>query len=65
MCKSGSLLTVRDYGELLSAHLDLEIQSDHFSNGRYLSIEGCSVEVYMNTFIFRLHFHLHFSDDNR
>ena len=65
MYKPGSLLTVRHYAERLSAHFELEIQSDHFSNGRYLSIEGCSVEVYINTFIFRLHFHLHFSDDNR
>ena len=34
MGKPGNLLTVRDYAERLSAHFDLEIQSDHFGNGR-------------------------------
>ena len=48
MCKPGSLLTVWDYAERLSAHFDLEIQSDHFGNERSLLIEGCSVEVSMN-----------------
>ena len=65
MCKSGSLLTVRGYDERLSAHFDLEIQSDHFGNGRSLSIEGCSVEVSMNNSVSRLRFRSHFSDDSR
>ena len=34
ICKPGNLWTVRKYDERLSAHLDLEIQSDHFDNGR-------------------------------
>ena len=65
MYKPGSLLTVRHYAERLSAHFELEIQSDHFSNGRSLSIEGCSVEVSMNNSISRLQFYSHFSDNNR
>ena len=63
--KPGSLLTVRDYSERLSDHFDLEIQSDHFGNERSPSIEGCSVDVSMNSSISRLQFHLHFSDDTR
>ena len=65
MCKPGSLLTVRDYAERLLAHFYLEIQSDHFGNGRLLSTEDCSVEVSMNSFISRLQFHSHFSDNSR
>ena len=65
MCKPSSLLTTRDYVERLSAHFDLENWSDHFGNGRSLSIEGCNVEVSMNNSISRLQFHSHFSDDSR
>ena len=49
----------------MSVHLELEIQSDHFGNGRLLSTEDCSVEVSMNSFISRLQFHSHFSDNSR
>ena len=63
--KPGSLLTVRDYTERLSAHFDLEMQSDHFGNGRSLSIEDYSVEVCMNNSISCLRFHPHFSNDSR
>ena len=65
MRKPSSLLTVRDYAERLSASFDLEIQSNHFGNGRSLSIEGCSVELSMNNSISRLQIHSHFSDDSR
>ena len=51
MCNPGSLLTVRDHAERLSNHFDLRIQSDHFDNGRSLSIEGYIVEVFMNNSI--------------
>ena len=61
---SGILLTIRDYAERLSANFDLEIQSDHFGNRRLLSIEGCSVKVYMYNSIYRLQFHSHFSRDS-
>ena len=30
----GHILSVRDYAERLSAHFNLEVQSDHFGNGR-------------------------------
>ena len=46
--KPSSIWTVRDYTERFSAHFNLETHSDHFGNGRSLSIEGCSVEVYIN-----------------
>ena len=39
-----NILYVRDYAERLSAHFNLEVQSDHFGNGRPLSIEGCSIQ---------------------
>ena len=57
ICKPGRLLTVWDYAEKLSARFWLEIQSEHFGNSRYLSIEGRSVEVTLNNSIFFLHFH--------
>ena len=34
------ILSVRYYAERLSTHFNLEVQSDHFRNGRSLSIEG-------------------------
>ena len=39
----GDILSVRDYAERLSVHFNLEIQSDHFVNGRSLLIEGCNI----------------------
>jgi hypothetical protein len=43
----GMVKTKRDYGaERLLAKFKVEIQSDHFGNGRTLSIEGSSVELY-------------------
>ena len=35
---------MRDYTGPLSAHFNLEVQSDHFGNGRSLSIEGCNIQ---------------------
>ena len=40
----GNILSVRDYTERLSAHFNLEIQFDHFGNGRSLSIEGYNIK---------------------
>ena len=65
ICKPGSLLTIRDYAERLSAHFDLDIHSNHFGNGRSLSIEGCSVEVSINNSIYRLQYHSNFYNDSR
>ena len=38
--KAGNICTLRDYVERTSAIFYLEIQSQHFGNGRSLSIEG-------------------------
>ena len=54
--KPGSLLTIRDCAERLLSRFDIEIQSDHFGNGRSLSIKVCSVEVSINKSIFRLQY---------
>ena len=45
ICSSipGDILFVRYYAERLSTHFNLEVQSDHFGNGRSLSIEGCNI----------------------
>ena len=40
----GKILSIRDYTERLSAHFNLEIQSDHFGNGMSLSIEGYNIK---------------------
>ena len=48
----------------MSADFDLEIQSDHFGNGRSLSIEDWGVEVYLKSSFSRLQFHSQFSDDS-
>ena len=40
----GDILSVRDYVERLSTHFNLQIQSDHFGNGRSLSIEGWNIQ---------------------
>ena len=40
----GDVLSVRDYAEHSFAHFNLKIQSDHFGNGRSLSIEGCNIQ---------------------
>jgi hypothetical protein len=54
-----------DYAERLSATFNLEIQSEHFGNGRSLSIEASTVEsretiVGDNANKTRLKFHSHF-----
>jgi hypothetical protein len=43
----GAVKTRRYYAERLSAAFDLEIQSEHFGNGRLLSMEGSSVEFHL------------------
>ena len=74
-----SVRTRRDYAERLAAAFTLEIQSDHFGNGRSLSMEGSSVETFckravdawkngvwqMDEADLRMVFHSHFSDDSR
>ena len=61
----GDILSVRDYVERLFAYFNLEIQSDHFGNGRSLSIEGCSIKYIDEDHEEYSEFHYHFSDDSR
>jgi hypothetical protein len=42
----GCVSTSRDYAERLPFKFNLEIQSEHFGNGRSLSIEGSTVETH-------------------
>ena len=59
------ILPVRDYAERLSAHFNLEIQSDHFGNGRSLSIEGCNIQYIDEDHEKNSEFHSYLSDDSR
>ena len=59
------ILSVRDYVERLSVHFNLEIQSDHFGNGRSLSIEGCNIQYIDEDHEEHSEFHSHLSDDSR
>jgi hypothetical protein len=73
----GSVKTIRDYAERLDAKFNLEIQTEHFGNGRSLSLEGVSCRTHAVEAIqalvngetidesTRLHFHSHFSDYSR
>jgi hypothetical protein len=76
----GDLKTIRDYAERLAAKFNLEIQEEHFGNGRNLSIEGSAVQQFTKEAMERflsgsysaddfkedvsLHFHSHLSDDS-
>ena len=53
----GDILSVRDYTERLSSHFNFEIQSDHFGNGRSLSIEDYNIQ-YIDKKHSELHSHL-------
>ena len=61
----GDILSVRDYAERLSAHFNLEVQSDHFGNGRSLSIEGNNLQYIDEDHVEHSEFHSHLSDDCR
>jgi hypothetical protein len=75
----GWVSTSRDYAERLPFKFNLEIQSEHFGNGRNLSIEGSTVETHTAQAIqagvvnveltdkekYPLQIHSHFSDDSR
>ena len=62
---SGYILSVRDYAERLSAHFNLEIQSDHFGNGRSLSIEDCNIQYIDEEHEEHSEYHSHLWDDSR
>ena len=59
------ILFVWDYSERLSAHFNLEIQSDHFTNGRSLFIEGCNIDFVDEDHNAQSEFHSHPSNDSR
>ena len=61
----GVILSVRDYAERLSAHFNLEVQSDHFGNDRSLSIEGTNLQYIDDDHDEHSEFHSHLSDDSR
>ena len=61
----GDILSVRDYTERLSTHFNLEVQSDHFGNGRSLSIEGCNIQYIDIDHEEHSEFHFHLSNDSR
>ena len=77
----GDLKTIRDYAERLAAKFNLEIQEEHFGNGRNLSMEGSAILQYTKEAIDRLlsgspladdfvketalHFHSHLSDNSQ
>ena len=44
--KPGNIFSIRDYTEIMSANFNLEIRSEHFWNGRSLSVEGCTIEIF-------------------
>ena len=62
---TGDILSIQNYVELLFVHFNLEIQSDHFGNGRFLSIEGCNIEFIDEDHNAYSEFYFHFSDDSR
>eukprot|EP00966_Prymnesium_polylepis_P330743 7386355-Prymnesium_polylepis.1 len=77
--KPAAIRTRRDYAERLAAAFNLEIQCDHFGNGRSLSMEGSAVETFCASAVaalkngvwqmsdddLRMVFHSHLSDDSR
>ena len=43
--KPGNISSIRDYAKRMSSKFNLEIQSEHFRNGKSISIEGCMIDV--------------------
>ena len=61
----GDILFVRDYAERLSTYFNLEIQSDHFGNGRSLSIECCNIQYIDEDHEEHSELHYHLLNDSR
>jgi hypothetical protein len=57
--------TIQDYAEHLKFEFNNEIQSEHFSASRNLSLEGCSVRYMDNFKNIIMEMHSHFSDTSR
>ena len=49
----------------MSTNFNLEVQSEHFGNGRSFSIEGCNVEIIDKNLNSSCKFHYHFLNDSR
>ena len=49
----------------MSTKFNLEIQSEHFRNGKMISIEGCMIDVFDQDLNSNMEFHSHLSDDSR
>ena len=63
--KPESTSTIRYYAARMSTNFNLKIQSDHFGNGKSLSIEGFYIEILVKELNGTYEFHSHFSDDSR
>ena len=61
----GDILSVRDYVERLSVHFNLKIKSDHFGNGRSLSIENCNIQYIDEDHEENSELYSHLLDDSR
>ena len=49
----------------MSTKFNLEIQSEHFRNGKMISIEGCMIDVFDQDLNSNMEFRSHLSDDSR
>ena len=49
----------------MSANFNLEIQSEHFENGRSITIEGCNIKIVDKELNGSRAFHYHFSNYSR
>ena len=61
----GNISSITDYAERISANLNLEIQSEHFGNGRSLSIDECVIDAFDQDLNGNIEFNFHFLDDSR
>ena len=61
----GDILSVRAYVERVSAHFNLEVQLDHFGNGRTLSIEDCNIQYIYKDHEEHSEFHSHLLVNSR
>ena len=62
---TGDILSTRNYVDRLSTHCNLKIQSDHFGNGKSLSIEGCNIEFIDEDLNAQSKFYFHLLDDSQ
>ena len=67
--KPRNVLSIRNYAEIMSANFNLAIKSEHFGNGRSISIEGwvegCMIYIVYQDLNSYMEFHSHFSNDSR